>query len=88
MPEVSLDATFAAGSPADSLDPQDMRAGVLTAYTKALSEVYVVGIAYGGVALLCAFLIKREKMVTRAPPKEGTEPTKEKAALVDADAMV
>lgn len=45
--------------------PDDLREPVLIAYTKTLSQVYIIGLPLSIIALVGAFVMKNDKMATK-----------------------
>ncbi|WVN86534.1 uncharacterized protein L203_101700 [Cryptococcus depauperatus CBS 7841] len=60
--------------------PEEMRVPVLEAYTKALSQVFVIALPMSLLALGGALLMKNDKMVTKEEEKKSLETAKEEAA--------
>ena len=58
-----------------------MRQPVLMAYTKTTSEVYIIGLPFGLIALIASVFMKNSRMPTKAEEQASIQEIKEKAAL-------
>ncbi|OCF40914.1 aflatoxin efflux pump AFLT [Kwoniella heveanensis CBS 569] len=64
--------------------PEELQAPVLKAYTKTLSEVFIIALPMSILALIGALIMKNDKMLTKEEEEANVKNAKEKAA---ADAL-
>ena len=51
------------------------------AYTKTTSEVYIIGLPFGVIAVIASLFMKNSKMPTKAEEQAANQEIKEKAAM-------
>ncbi|WWD00487.1 hypothetical protein V866_007402 [Kwoniella sp. B9012] len=61
--------------------PDEMRPAVLQAYTKTLSQVYIIGLPLAVMALAGALILKNDKIATKEEEEAAKRSAKEKEAL-------
>ncbi|OCF76843.1 aflatoxin efflux pump AFLT [Kwoniella mangroviensis CBS 8886] len=61
--------------------PDEMRPAVLQAYTKTLSQVYIIGLPLAVIALAGALILKNDKIATKEEEEAAKQSAKEKEAL-------
>ncbi|KAK8846517.1 hypothetical protein IAR55_005603 [Kwoniella newhampshirensis] len=90
VPGITLDMIAAIVSDATAVwkvVPENMRGPVLNAYTKTVSEVYIIGVPLGIIGLAGALIMKNGKMLTKEQEQNELAAGRERAAAAAAAAQ-
>ena len=85
LPEELVSAVVNSAIAVWTVVPDELRPGVLKAYTETLRLVYVIGVPAAGLALAGALLIRNSKMQSAAEEKTAIAAAREKEALAAGD---